>query len=299
MTQTRLANVIYGNQPIIAIEHAGELLDIPSLERRFAFDWTPAHFTDRAHEFRHRVFSLGMAGIDQLIESLGCSKGPRESVLNRKQVMFMPPTVDNPAIIEFSGPSDMDIPQFRWGSSRCLRGHESPLPIPSDEPSPQLSVQVAAIVLDELDGAGIEEAGRSIAGYAPLCLWTFPSRETISKGWGSFRLGQLGPCLVVGEQDPSLWNVTIRINGNPVEQAAAKPWRTPFAKLVAIASEAAKLLPGDIIASGPLANVPSDGHQNLHQNLRPGDAIDVTIENLGSLSGTLVGSPKTSRFLPV
>jgi len=294
MTNLRLANVVYDDEPMIAIEHAEELLSVMVLEERFAIEWSPTRFTDQANGFRHRVFSLGMAGLDEIVDCLGEGPGPREALLERSQCLFRPPTTDNPALAEFSVLAEDDVPRFRWGNGRCLRGNGAPLPIPPDEPAPQLSVQVAAILSDDLNNASVEEAQRAIAGFAPLSLWTFPSRNRVSPGWGSFRIGQLGPCLVAhGADDPSKWNVSIRINGQQVVRAPGKKWRNSFAEMIALASEAAELVAGDIVASGPLARTSSDGRRAL----QPGDEIESTIEGLGTLSGTLVASDQPSRFL--
>ncbi len=294
MTALRLANIVHADEPMIAIEHAGELLDVRALEERFAIDWSPTRFTDQANRFRHRVFSLGMAGLEEIAECLGSSPGPRQAVLNRAACLFRPPTIETPALAEFSVLAEDDVPRFRWGNTRCLRGHEAPLPLPEDEPAPQLSLQVAAIIGDELDHASVEESERSIAGFAPLCLWSFPSRHRVSPGWGAFRIGQLGPYLVAGiVADPSHWGLSIRVNGETVVQAKGRSWRTSFAEMVALASEAAHLAPGDIIASGPLARTSSDGRRAL----QAGDDIEAEIDELGTLCGTLVASGQRSRFL--
>lgn len=295
MTTLRLANVVFDGAPVLALEHAGQLLRVSVLEERFAIDWSPARFTDQASQFRHRVFSLGMAGLDEIVECLGEGPGPREAVLDRAACLFLPPTTDSPLLAEFSVLAEDDIPRFRWGNSRCLRGHEAPLPIPGDEPAPQLSVQVAAIVGEDLSHASVEEAARGIAGFAPLCLWSFPSRNRVSPGWGAFRIGQLGPYLVATakEPDPSTWNARIRVNGQTVVRATARAWKTSFAQMAALASEAADLVPGDIIASGPLARTTSDGRRALQAH----DTIVAEIEGLGELAGTLVASDRRSRFL--
>lgn len=294
MASLRLANVVYAGEPLIAIEHLGELFSVRKLEECFALEWSPTHFTDRANEYRQRVFSLGMAGLIELAESLGDLPGPRQAVLDRTLCLYRPPTVDSPALAEFSVLAEDEVPRFRWGNSRCLRGHEAPLPISDDEPSPQLSVQVGAILIDELDHATEEQSDRAIGGFTLLSLWSYPSRNRVSPGWGSFRLGQLGPVLVANQaQDPSRWTVSIRVNGQTVVQASSKPWRTSFPQMVALASEAAALAPGDIIASGPLARTSSDGRRSL----RAGDRIEAEVAGLGVLSGVIVPSNHKSRFL--
>lgn len=294
MTKLRLANVVYDDEPTIAIEHAGELLSVAVLEERFALDWSPARFTDQADRFHHRVFSLSMAGLDEIVECLGSGSGPREAVLERSRCLFLPPTRVDPALLEFTVLAEDDIPRFRWGNGRCLRGHEAPLPVPSDEPAPQLSVQIAAILKDELDYATVQEAGRAIAGFTPMCVWSLPTRNRVSPGWGAFRIGQIGPCLVAeGSEDPTSWSVTIRVNGQIVVRAQGRAWRNSFAEMCAFASEAAPLTAGDVVTSGPLARTTSDGRRAL----QPGDRIEASIEGLGTLGGTIVASERRSRFL--
>ena len=185
-------------------------------------------------------------------------------------------------------------PASAGGNGRCLRGHEAPLPVPSDEPAPQLSVQVAAILKDELDHASVDEAARAIAGFTPMCVWSFPTRNRISPGWGAFRIGQIGPCLVADDtEDPAGWNVTIRVNGQTVVRSSGRAWRSSFAEMCAFASEAAPLTAGDVVTSGPLARTTSDGRRAL----QPGDRIESTIGELGTLCGTIVASERRSRFL--
>ncbi|MFW5740616.1 MAG: fumarylacetoacetate hydrolase family protein [Myxococcota bacterium] len=294
MKVLRLANVVYNDEPMMALEHAGELLSVMALEERFAIDWSPARFTDQADRFRHRVFSLGMAGLDELVEYLGDGPGPREAVLEPARCLYMPPTREDPALLEFAVSAEDAVPRFRWGNGRCLRGHEAPLPVPPDEPAPQLSVQVSAILGDELEHASAQQARRAIAGYCPLCVWSWPTRNRISPGWGAFRIGQLGPCLVSGiDEDPITWDVTIRVNRQDVVRSAGRSWQSSFADMISFASEAAHLMAGDVISSGPLARTTSDGRRAL----QPGDVVEVEVGQLGSLSGTLVTSDRRSRFL--
>ncbi len=295
MTQLRLANVICHDEPVIALEHAGQLLSVTKLEKRFALDGSPIHFTDQTNCFRYRVFSLGMAGLSEIAECLGQSSGPREALLDPSKCLFRPPTTNTPALVEFSVLAEDDVPRFRWGNGRGLRGHDAPLPIPDDEQAPQLSVQIAAVLGDDLTHASVQEAERATAGFTILCLWTFPSRNRVSPGWGGYRNGQLGPLLVTynAPPDPAKWDIAIRVNGHLVVRAPGKNWKTSFAEMIALASEAADLIAGDIIASGPLARTSSDGKRAL----RPDDVLEAEIEGLGTLCGTLLSSGRRSRFL--
>ena len=295
MSALRLANVVFAGTPVFALEHRGELWSVPVLEQRMALESSPVRFSERACEFQQRVFSLGMTALDELLDCLGDEDGPKEAWMDPRLCMYLPPTVPSCALLEFSALAGDAIPRFKWGNGRCLRGHEAPLPLPPDEVTPQVSVEVAAILGEDVKHASPLEAERAIAGFAPLCLWTFPSRDRVSPGWGAFRLGQLGPVLVVphSDFDPSACEVTLRVNGQRVVHALGKPWKVGFPEMISFASEAAELLAGDVIASGPLVRTSSDGLRSL----RDDDVVSAEIASLGTLAGTIVTSGKPSRFL--
>ncbi len=291
----RIANVVHAGVETLAIEAHGDLLEVSAVERRLGLDAAPGHFTGESGSFRQRVFSLGMAGLDEVADGLGDGRPPAEALLNPKLCLFLPPTLPDRALIEFDVLADDPIPRLRWGCARGLQGHDAPLRIPADEPEPQLAVEVAAILGEDLRSASPDEAAAAIAGFAPLCLWTFPSRDRLSTGWGRNRVGQLGPFLVVPQDpfDPLRAQVTITINGRTVLSTPGRRWRWSFPEMIAFASEGVDLLAGDVIASGPLARASSDGGSAL----RDRDVVSAEVLGLGRLSGTIVASDERSRFL--
>ena len=294
MSILRVAHLVHAGSDIVALAHNGHLLDVAALEKRLTIDTSPARFTEQAGSFRQRVFSLGLAGFEELAENLGEGRPPAEAILNPKRCLFLPPTLPDRALIEFDITASAQAPRMRWGNARCLVGHDAPLRIPSDEPQPRLTVQVAAVLREDLRSASVEEAANAIAGFASLCTWDFPSRDRCSPGWGHCRLGQLGPFLVVQNApwNPAAASVSIDVNGTRVLTAAGRPWRWSFAELVAFASDGVDLLAGDVLASGPIARVSSDGGSAL----RGGDQIAVEIAGLGRLSGVIVAGEERSRF---
>ena len=293
MSVLRIANVLHAGVEVLAIEHRGHLLSVSELERVFELEGSPSRFAD-ASSFRRRVFSLGLAGLEEVVDCLGDADAPESAILQRSECMYLVPTVLDAALLEFDVRAEDRVPAFRRGYGRVLRGHESPLSIPSDEASPELSVEVAAILGDDVRNATPAQAARAIAGYATLSLWTLPSREKLSPGWGRYRCGQLGPWLMVADElfDPAACEASISINGEKVVAARARAWRASFAEMIAFASEGAELFAGDIIASGPLAKVSSDGARAI----RDGDQVAVQIASVGMLSGVVVGSsPRTAE----
>jgi len=295
MTDLRIANLLYAGVEKLAMEVRGDLLDVGVVERRLGLDAAPSLLASEPSSFRQRVFSLGLAGLADVLDGLGDGRPPAEALLNPKLCMFLPPTLPGRALIQFDILAGDAIPRIRWGNARAMQGHDSPLRIPADEPSPEVSVQVAAVLGEDLRSATIEEASRAIAGYALLSSWTFPSRERLSPGWGRNRLGQLGPWLVATRDpfDPLAAGASIFINSRRVLSSPGRKWRWSFAEMIAFASEGVDLLAGDVIASGPLARASSDGGSAL----RDRDVVAVEVGGLGRLTGMIVASDERSRFL--
>ena len=295
MASVRVANVIYDGADKLAIEHNGALVDADALEMRMDLESSPARFAPEANTFRQRVFSLGLAGLDELLACLDQQPPPADTVLARDRCLFLAPTIPTATLLEFDVRADDRVPRYRWRNGRCLKGHDAPLSIPADEPNPQMAVEIAAILGKDVRDATVEQAARAIIGYAPLTLWTFPSRERISTGWGQDRLGQLGPFLVSPAEpfDPSHCSVSITVNDEPVVVAPARRWPLSFAQMIAFASEGCELLAGDVIGSGPIARVSSDGSRALTEN----DRVGVHITSLGTLEGVIVTGP-SRRYSP-
>jgi 2-keto-4-pentenoate hydratase/2-oxohepta-3-ene-1,7-dioic acid hydratase in catechol pathway len=284
MSTLRVANVLYGERDVFAIEHRGKLLSVASLEQRFALDSSPSRFTEHS-SFRTRVFSLGLAGVEEMAEAIGDSRPPTEALLNPSQCVFLPPTIPTAALLEFSMLSEGKL-AFQRAYARCLRGQDAPLPIPSDESAAQLEVQIAAILGEDVSDASAQEATKAIVGFAPMTLWTFPSRQKVSPGWGQYRLGQLGPCLVVLKKPfrPEEHSVRLLVNGEVVVASQGRSWGHSFGQMISFASEGCELLAGDVVGSGPIARMSSDGRRAL----RVGDRVTAEVSGMGTLSGVII-----------
>lgn len=289
-----IANIVYGQQRMVALQHNGVLLSVRELEDIFRLEGSPVRFTEQALQFDYRVFSLGMAGLGELVECLGQGQAPKQAVLSPRDCLFLPPTLKRAAWAEFSVLSDEAVPRFRWLNARCLRGHDAPIAVAADEPWPRMSAQIAAVIGEELHNASVQQAAAAIAGFTVLTSWSLPSRQRVMPSWGDCYTGQLGPYLVAKTPgDPTRWNVVVRVNGRTVVQVSARKWATGFAEMIALASESAPLVPGDIVSSGPIAQVASVDRRALHS----GDSICVQVEGLGEQTGTLVSCDVRSRFL--
>jgi 2-keto-4-pentenoate hydratase/2-oxohepta-3-ene-1,7-dioic acid hydratase in catechol pathway len=291
MPPLRIANIVHAGAEVLAVEHNGMLFSVPEIERCFDLGTSPAQFTD-AVSFRRRILALGLAGLSDVTDVLSEGPPPPEALLQHPECMFLPPTTAEPAIIELAGVTAGGAPVLRRGFGRCLLGHDAPLAIPADEPAAEMSAQIAAVLGEDVRDATTEQAQRAILGYSILSLWTMPSRERCSPGWGQYRLGQLGPCLVVPEPpfDPSDCSLDISVNAQIVASAPPTRWPISFAELIAFASDGVELRAGDVIASGPLAHLSRAGASGPREH----DRVCVDVATLGSLSGVVVAGKPSS-----
>jgi 2-keto-4-pentenoate hydratase/2-oxohepta-3-ene-1,7-dioic acid hydratase in catechol pathway len=104
----------------------------------------------------------------------------------------------------------------------------------------------------------------------------------------------LGPCIVVGEVDPSDLAVETRVDGDLRQQYNNKDMVFSYGELLAHLSRDFTFVPGDIIFGGTGAGtaqdstkVEADGTRSLDRFLRPGQVVEVSSPGIGKLTGTI------------
>jgi 2-keto-4-pentenoate hydratase/2-oxohepta-3-ene-1,7-dioic acid hydratase in catechol pathway len=90
----------------------------------------------------------------------------------------------------------------------------------------------------------------------------------------------LGPFLVPAEavDDPMDLRLTLRLNGQVMQNESTKDMIFDVAALVSAASQTARLLPGDVVLTGS----PAGNGLALGRLLRPGDVMEGSISSLGT-----------------
>ncbi|WP_236567623.1 MULTISPECIES: fumarylacetoacetate hydrolase family protein [unclassified Nocardiopsis] len=96
----------------------------------------------------------------------------------------------------------------------------------------------------------------------------------------------LGPYLVPAEfvSDPGDLQVTLRLNGEVMQDESTKDMLFDVARLVSHASRTVELLPGDLVLTGS----PAGNGMHWGRLLRPGDVMEGTITGLGAQRTTCV-----------
>jgi 2-keto-4-pentenoate hydratase/2-oxohepta-3-ene-1,7-dioic acid hydratase in catechol pathway len=102
----------------------------------------------------------------------------------------------------------------------------------------------------------------------------------------------MGPYLLTADEIDDVQNLdmTLTVNGQLRQKANTSQMILPVADIVSFLSHIMTLEPGDVIATG----TPSGVALATGNYLKPGDRIDCTIQNLGTLSNTL--GPRPEKF---
>ena len=102
----------------------------------------------------------------------------------------------------------------------------------------------------------------------------------------------IGPALVTKDEidDPDSLQVSLRLNGNIMQQSSTADMIFDVRVIVASLSETMTLRPGTIILTGTPEGVGAARKPPIF--LKPGDVTEVEIERLGSLKSTFVSEPR-------
>ena len=127
-----------------------------------------------------------------------------------------------------------------------------------------------------------EEAGHYILGYT--CFNDVTARDlqaedrqwTRAKGFDTF--APIGPCIET-ELDPSGLALETHLNGEIKQQASTADLIFAVDILVSFISHVMTHLPGDVIATGTPGGIGP---------MQPGDTVEVSIENIGTLKNCVV-----------
>lgn len=181
---------------------------------------------------------------------------------------------------------------------------EIPWPVYSDQVD--YEVELAVFIGNTAQQVSPQEAPDHIAGYS-IANDISARSVTFRKGrtdrprdvyfdWlmGKWANGFLpvGPCFVTADEieDPQNLNLELKVNGQIRQQANTSQMIFDIHKIVSFVSHLMTLEAGDVIVTGtPHGVAAADGNF-----LNPGDVMECTIENIGTLVNTL--GPKPDQF---
>jgi 2-keto-4-pentenoate hydratase/2-oxohepta-3-ene-1,7-dioic acid hydratase in catechol pathway len=174
----------------------------------------------------------------------------------------------------------------KWPNA--LIGPGRPIVLPPLSSQVDYEAELAAVIGRSVRGASVENALEAVAGF--ICLNDVTARDlqfsdgqwTRAKSFDTFC--PVGPVLVPSDDvgDPQSLRIRCLVNGEVMQDSSTADMVFSVAELIAYASEAIELEPGDVIATGTPAGV---GYTRDPQRfLSPGDEVTVEIAEVGALT---------------
>lgn len=109
----------------------------------------------------------------------------------------------------------------------------------------------------------------------------------LSKSLDGF--GPVGPCVVTADEiDPQNLRISSAVNGEVRQDSNTSDMIFTVAQIIADLSRHMTLMPGDIIFTGTPQGVMHGYPADQKNWLKPGDRVEVTIENIGTLHNSFI-----------
>ena len=193
------------------------------------------------------------------------------------------------------------VPRLFLKPSTSIVGPNAPIVLPALSSEVDWEAELAVVIGARCSTVPVDRALSVVAGYAVAddvsarsldhgyerdpedkAAWFF---DWLAGKWcDSF--APLGPWLVTADEvpDPQRLRIALDLNGAPRQRGSTAQMIFSTAELIAHASRLCTLEPGDILLTGTPAGVGAARGEFL----RPGDAVTVTIDGLGTLNNPVV-----------
>lgn len=157
-------------------------------------------------------------------------------------------------------------------------GHGEPVTLPAFSQEVSFEGELAVVIGRICKDVPAEKASDVIFGYTIANDLTARDAQRTDPQWARAKgfdgSCPLGPWIETELEDPDDVAITTRLNGEVRQDGSTRDMIWPVSELVARASEAFTLLPGDVIMTGTPAGV---GLVNA------GDIVEIELEGLGTL----------------
>ncbi len=172
-------------------------------------------------------------------------------------------------------------------ASSALSGPDDPVIVPRNSVKTDWEVELGVVIGREALYVAQAEALDCVAGY---CVVNDVSEREFQierkgqwiKGKSAPSFGPVGPWLVTADEvpDPQALALSLSLNGEVMQSSGTHDMIFSVAEIISYMSRFMRLLPGDVIATGTPEGVGMG--RDPQRFLRPGDAMELTVEGLGT-----------------
>ena len=182
-----------------------------------------------------------------------------------------------------------DVPAYYKGLPDTVIGPEETIPWPGYTDRLDHELELAVVIGRRGRDIAREEAMDYVFGYT---IWNDVSARDVqtrelpvgmgpakAKDWDGSNV--LGPCIVTADElDGTNVRMIVRVNGEVWGEDNSSSMHHTFADLIAYASRAQTIYPGEVFGSGTAAG---GSGLELDRWIQPGDVVELEIEGIGVL----------------
>jgi 2-keto-4-pentenoate hydratase/2-oxohepta-3-ene-1,7-dioic acid hydratase in catechol pathway len=186
-----------------------------------------------------------------------------------------------------------EVPAYYKGMPDTVIGPDAVVPWPPYTDRLDHELELAVVIGRRVRDVRAQDASACVFGYT---IWNDLSARDVQRREGPVGLGPgkakdwdgsnaLGPCVVTADDfDASNARMSVRVNGETWGESSTAEMHHSFADMIAYASQAQTLYPGEVIGSGTAAG---GSGLELDRWLQPGDIVELEIEDIGVLRNTI------------
>jgi 2-keto-4-pentenoate hydratase/2-oxohepta-3-ene-1,7-dioic acid hydratase in catechol pathway len=182
-----------------------------------------------------------------------------------------------------------DVPAYYKGLPDTVIGPEETIPWPGYTDRLDHELELAVVIGRQGRDIAREEAMDYVFGYT---IWNDVSARDVqtrelpvgmgpakAKDWDGSNV--LGPCIVTADElDGTNVRMIVRVNGEVWGEDNSSSMHHTFADLIAYASQAQTIYPGEVFGSGTAAG---GSGLELDRWIQPGDVVELEVEGIGVL----------------
>jgi acylpyruvate hydrolase len=176
-----------------------------------------------------------------------------------------------------------------------IAGPGDAIVIPAGDPQVDYEAELGVVIGRKGKAIKTADALQYVAGYMPLNdvsarAWQFADKQWV-RGKSPDTFCPIGPCLTTRDEipDPQALAIRARVNGQTLQDSNTSKMIFHVPDLIEFISAGITLEPGDIIATGTPEGVGVFRTPPIF--LKPGDIVEIEIENLGILRNPVAAAP--------
>ena len=167
-------------------------------------------------------------------------------------------------------------------------GHDQPLIRPPESPQLDYEGEIVIVIGKECHRITADQAAEHIIGYT-LCNegtirdWVRPAKFNVTRGKNFDRSGSIGPWMVTADEIEygKPLHLTTKVNGEVRQDDTTANMMFDYGALLAYITTFTTLKPGDMIVTGTPTG--AGARFDPPKWLKPGDVIEVTVPEIGTL----------------